>query len=192
MINSGEGVEKKEPPYTVGGNVQWCCHMEESLEVPCCCCSVAQSCWSFFDPMDSSMPGLPVPHHLSEFAQVHVHCISDCHPAISSSDSFSFCSQSFPASGTFPMSHLFASDDQDTGASASASVFLVNIQGWFPSRLTGLTSLLSKGLLGVFSSTTVQKHQFFGVLPSLWSNSHNHMWPLGRPQPWLNEPLSAG
>ena len=87
MINSGEGVEKKEPPYTVGGNVQWCCHMEESLEVPCCCCSVAQSCWSFFDPMDSSMPGLPVPHHLPEFTQVHVHWIGDaiqhlilCHP----------------------------------------------------------------------------------------------------------------
>ena len=71
-----------------------------------------------------------------------------CHPAISSSDAlFSFCPQSLPASGTFPMNHLFASDDQNTGTSASASVFPVNIQGWSPLRLTGLISLLSKGRL---------------------------------------------
>ena len=93
------------------------------------CPVVLNSLRPLFDPMDSSTPGLPVPHHLSEFAQVHVHCIGDCHPAISSSDSSSFCSQSFPASGIFPMSHLFTSDDQNTGASASASVFPVNIQG---------------------------------------------------------------
>ena len=69
-----------------------------------------------------------------------------CHPAISSSDAlFSFCPQSLPASGTFPMNHLCASDDQNTGTSASASVFPVNIQGWSPLRLTGLISLLSKG-----------------------------------------------
>ena len=105
-----------------------------------------------------------------------------CYPAISSSDVlFFFCPQSFRASGTFPMSHLFASDDHNTGASALASVLPVNIQGWSPLRLTGLISLLSKGLSGVFSSTTVWKHQFFGVLPSLWSSSHNHTWPLGRP-----------
>ena len=105
-----------------------------------------------------------------------------CRPAISSSDSlFSFCLQSFPASGTFSMSCLLASDDKNTGASASASVLQVNIQGWFPLRLTGLTSLLSKGLLGVFSSTTVGRHQLFGALPSLQSTSHNRTWPLGRP-----------
>ena len=86
---------------------------------------------------------------------------------------FSFCPQSFPASGTFPMSHLFASDGQNTGAAASASVLSVNIQGLSPLKLTGLISLLSKGLGGVFSSTTVQRHQFFGVLPSLRSRSHN-------------------
>ena len=103
-----------------------------------------------------------------------------CPPAISSSDSlFSFCPQSFPASRTFSMSCLFASDDKNTGA--SASVFQVHIQGWFPLRLTCLTSLLSKGLSGVFSSTTVWRHQLFGALPSIQSNSHNCMWPLGRP-----------
>ena len=72
------------------------------------------------------------------------------------------------------MSHLFTSDDQNTGASASTSVLPVNIQGWSPLRLTGLISLLSTGLSGVFFSTTVQKHQFFGFLLFLWSSSHNH------------------
>ena len=75
-----------------------------------------------------------------------------CHPAITFSDTlFSFCLQPFPASGTFPASQLFASDDQNTGTSASASVLLTSIQGWFPLRSTGLISLLSKGLSGVFS-----------------------------------------
>ena len=92
-----------------------------------------------------------------------------CHPAISSSDTlFSFCPQSFPASGTFPMSQLFASDDQNTRASLSASVFSISIQGGFLLRLTGLISFQPKGLSGVFCSTTDWRHQFFGTLPSLW------------------------
>ena len=87
-----------------------------------------------------------------------------CHPTISSSaSSFSFCLQSFPASASFPMSHLFTSDGQSIGASASASVLPMNIQGWHPLGLTGLISLLSKGLSRVFSNTTVQEHQFFGA-----------------------------
>ena len=103
-----------------------------------------------------------------------------CHPAISSSDIlFCFCSQSFPASGTFPMSRLFVSDDQNIGTSASTSVLPVNIQGSTPLRLTGLISLLSKGLSGVFSSSTIWRHQFFSALPSIWSNSHNHRWITG-------------
>ena len=105
-----------------------------------------------------------------------------CSPAISSSDTlFSFCPQSFPESGTSPMSCLFASDDTNTGASASASILPVKIQGWSHLRLTGLISFLSKGLSGVLSNTTVQRHQFFSVLPSLQSSFHNHAWPLGRP-----------
>ena len=103
-----------------------------------------------------------------------------CHPATSSDALFLFCLQFSPASGTFPMNQVFISDGQNTGASASASVFSTSIQGWFPLRLTGLFSLLSKGLLGVFSSTTVQRHQFFGIMPSLRSSSHNPMWSLGR------------
>jgi len=102
-----------------------------------------------------------------------------CHLAISSSDAlFSFCRLSFPALGTFPLSWLFESHDQNTEASASASVLPMSIQGWFPLRLTGLISLLSKGLLRVFSSITVWKHQFFGALPSLWSSSHICTWQL--------------
>ena len=122
--------------------------------------------------MPCSMPGLPVLLHLPEFAQVHVHCNQWCHLAISSSEAlFPFCPQSFPASGTLPVSHLFASNDQNTEASALASVLPVNIQGWSPLRLTGLISLLSKGLSGVFSSSIVQRHQFFGILPILWHST---------------------
>ena len=80
--------------------------------------------------------------------------------------------QSFPASGSFQMSRLFASRGQSIGASASASVLPMNIQGWFPSGLTGLISLQSKELSRVFSSTTIGKHQFFSAQPSLWSNSY--------------------
>ena len=104
-----------------------------------------------------------------------------CHPAILSSDAlFPFCSKSFPASGTFSMIQLFASDNQNTRASASPSVIPMSIQGWFPLRLTGLISLLSNGLSRVFSSTTVWRHQFFGPLPSSESMFHNLIWPLWR------------
>ena len=107
-----------------------------------CCCSVAHSCPILCNPMDCSTPSLPTPHHLLEFAQVYVHCIGWCHSAISSSDALLFCSQAFPASGTFPMSWLFASDDQNTEASTSALVLPMSIQGWYPLRLTGLISTL--------------------------------------------------
>ena len=80
-----------------------------------------------------------------------------CHPAVSPSDVLvSFSPQSFPASGTFPMSQLSTSDDQNIGVPTSASVLPMSIQGWFPLRLTGLISLLSEGPSEVFSSTTVQ------------------------------------
>ena len=104
------------------------------------------------------------------------------YPTTSSSVApFSSCPQSFPASGSFPMNWLFASGGQSIGASASASVFPMNIQGWFPLGLTGRVSLQSKGLSRVFYNTTVQKHQFFGAQPSLWCNSHIHTWLLDKP-----------
>ena len=84
-----------------------------------------------------------------------------CHSAISSSVGlFSFCPQSFPASGSFQMSQLFESGGQSIGVSASTSVLPMNTQGWSPLGWTGWISLQSKGLSRVFSNTTVQKHQF--------------------------------
>ena len=106
-----------------------------------------------------------------------------CHPTISSSVApLSSCLQSFPASESFPMSWPFTSGGQSIGASASPSVLLMNIQGWFPLGWTGLISLLFKRLLRVSSSTIVLKHQFFGAQPSLWSNSHIHTWLLEKSQ----------
>ena len=103
-----------------------------------------------------------------------------CHPTISTSFAlFSSCLQSFPASGSFPISQLFVSGSQRIGV--SASVFPMNIQDWFPLWLTGWIFLQSKELSRVFSNTTVQKHKFFGSLPSLWSNSHIRTWLLERP-----------
>ena len=95
-----------------------------------------------------------------------------CYLTISSSAT-AFCwLQSFPAWGSFPVSGLFTSGDQSTGA--SASVLPMNIQGWFPLGLAGLISLLSKGLSRVFPSTTMGKHQFFGTWLSLWSVTSMH------------------
>ena len=105
-----------------------------------------------------------------------------CYLTISTSATvLSFCLQYFPVSGSFPVSQVFKSDGQRIGASASASVFSMNIQGWFPLGLTGLISLQFKELSRVFSSTTIQKHQFFSAQPSLRSNSQIPTWLLGKP-----------
>ena len=105
-----------------------------------------------------------------------------CHPAISSSViPFSSGPQSLPASGSFPVSQLFAWAGQSTGVSASASVLPMNTQDLSPLGWTGWISSQSKGLSRVFSNTTVQKHQFFGAQLSSQSNSHIHTWPLEKP-----------
>ena len=105
-----------------------------------------------------------------------------CYPAISSSViPFSSCPQSLPASESFPMSQLIAWGGQSTGVSVLASFFPKYNQGWSLSEWTGWISLQSKGLSGVFSNTTVQKHQFFGTQLSSQSNSHIHTWPLEKP-----------
>ena len=112
-----------------------------------------------------------------------------CHPTISSSAAlFSFCPQSFPAPGSFPVSWLFTSGGQSIGVSASTSVLIINIQDWFPLELTSLISFQSKGFSRVFFNTTVQKHQFFSAQTSLWSNSHIRTWLLVFPaviKPWF-------
>ena len=130
-------------------------------------------CLTLCDPMDCSTCPSPTPRTYSNPRPLS----RWCHPTILSSVvPFSSCLQAFPASGSFLMSQFFASGSQSIGA--SASVLPVNIQGWFSLGLTGLISLQSKGLSSVFSNTTVQKHQFFGVQLSLWSNSHIHKWLL--------------
>ena len=94
-----------------------------------------------YDPMDRCRPGFPVLPHILEFAQAHIHWVGDAiqpsHPVIPFS-----CLQSFPESGSFPLTLLFTSGNQSIRAAASASVLPVNIQGWFPLGLTGLISLL--------------------------------------------------
>ena len=130
--------------------------------------SVAQSCPTLCDPMNRSTPGLPVLHQLPESTQTHVYWVSECHPSISSSViPFSSCPQSFPASGSFSMTQLFASGGQSTGVSASTSVLPMNTQDWSPLGWTGWISLQSKELSRIFSNNTVQKHQFFSAQLSL-------------------------
>ena len=137
--------------------------------------SVAQSCPTLW-PHESQHARPPCP---SPTPGVHSNsCPSSrwCHPAISSSViPFSSCPQSLPASGSFPMSQLFASVGQSIGVSASASVLPMNTQDWSPLEWTGWISLQSKGLSTVFSNTTVQKHWFFGTQLSLVQLSRPYM-----------------
>ena len=133
--------------------------------------SSVQSCAPLCNPMDCSMPGLPLHHQLPELAQfMSIESVMPskhfiiCHPLHLPPSIFS--------SIRVFSSEFFTSGGQSIGVSVSASVLQVNIQDWFPLGWTGLISLLSKGLSRVFSSTTVLKHQFLGAQPSLWSNSH--------------------
>ena len=119
--------------------------------------SVAQLCQTLCDPMDCSMPGLPVHHQLLKLAQTHVHWVGDaiqpsC-PLPSPSPTFNLCQHQ-----SLPMSQFFASGSQSIRVSASVSVLAMNIQDWFPLGLTDWISLQSKELSRVFSNTTVQKH----------------------------------
>ena len=105
-----------------------------------------------------------------------------CHPTISSSVvPFSSCPQSFPASRSFQMNQCFTSGGQSIGVSVSTSVLPMNTQDWSPSGWTGWISLQSKGLSGVFSNITVEKHQFFSTQLSLESNFCIHTWLLEKP-----------
>ena len=134
--------------------------------------SVAQLCPALCDP---SPPGFPIHHQLLGSTQTHVHwvggAIQPSHPLSSPSPPLLSPSrstlQSFPASGSFRISQLFAPGGQCIGVSASTSVLPMNTQDWSPLGWTGWISLQSKGLSRVFSNTTVRKHQFFGAQLSL-------------------------
>ena len=136
--------------------------------------SFAKSCLTLYGPMGCSTPGSPAVHQgpLSFAISWSFLKLMSIESVTISSSATPFCLKSFQASESFPVSQLFASGGQSIGASASASALSVNIQGWFPLGLTDLISLQSKGLSNVFSSTIIQKHQFFSSQPSLWSNSH--------------------
>ena len=137
--------------------------------------SVTQLCLTLCNPTDCSTPGFPVHHQLPELAQTHVHRVNNTiqpsHPL----------SPLLLPPSIFPSIKVFSNESvlpirwpnigASASASASASVFLKNIQDWFPLGWTDLISLQSKGLSRVFSNTTVQQHQFFGAQLSLWSNS---------------------
>ena len=156
------------------------------------CCSVTKSCLILCDPHGLQHSRPPCPSSSLRVCPTSCPLSRWCHPTISSSVvPFSSCPQSFPASGSFPMSQLFASDGRSIGASASPSVLLMNIPLGFPSGLTALISVQFKGLSRVFSRTTIRKHQFFGTLPYLWSNSHFCIWLLERPYLWLYTTLST-
>ena len=137
--------------------------LHESRLYYCSCCSILSDC----DPTDCSTSDFPVLHH--EFVQTHVHWVRGATISYSVIP-FSSCILCFPASRSFPGSQHFASGGQIIGASTSASVLPMNIQGLFPLRWTDLISLMSKGLSRVFSSTAVQQYQLFGTL-ALRSNS---------------------
>ena len=155
--------------------------MDLLIYICCCCCTVAKSCLTPCNPMDCSTPGFPVLHYLLHFAQTHVHW------AVTSSNHLILCHHLLllpsilPSIRVFSSESAFQSGGQGIGSSASASVLPVNIQGWFPLWLTSLISLQSKGVSRVFSNTTIGKHQFFSVQPSVWSNSHIHTWLLEKP-----------
>ena len=138
---------------------------------------VSDSSW----PHQRQHTRLPCPSSSPRVCQSSCLLSCWCHPTISSSVTLFSCLQSFPESGSFPTSWLFTSGGQSIGASASVSVLQINTQDWFSLGWTDWISLESKGFSRVFFNTTVQKHPFFSVQPSLWSNTHIHIWLLEKP-----------
>ena len=145
----------------------------------CCCCSVAKSCLTS-TPWTAAHQA-PLSFNISRICSKSCELSQWWYLTISSSAALSsFCLQS-SSLRVFSNESAIASGGQSIGVSASVSAFPMNIQDWFPLELTGLISLLSKGLSSVFSSTTVRKYLFIGSQPSLLFNSHIHKWLLEKP-----------
>ena len=158
------------------------CHETQTKGInstsPSLCCSVIQLCPTLCDPMDCSMPGFPVLHHLLGLAQIiSIDSVMPSNPPV-------LCRPLHLLLAIFSSIRVFSNELAlpiwwpKYGVSASASVLPMNIQNWFPLGRTGWISLQSKGLSRVFSNTTVQKHQFFSAQLSSQSNSltsvHDH------------------
>ena len=175
-----EGIEMDGPKKCYGFSplLLDCSHnsVTDLKTVRSCCCVVVQSLsrvWLFVTPWIAAHQAplsFIISRSLLKFMSLELVMLSNhlvfCHP-------FSFCLQSFPTSGSFPVSQIFTSGGQSVGALASASVLPMNIQGWLPSGLTGLISLQSSRLSRVITSIKTRKHQFFGAQPSLWLNPYN-------------------
>ena len=158
-----------------------------AVHVPCCClvlysvqfnCSVLSNSATPWIAAHQASLSITKSRSLPKLMSIESVMPSN-HP--SSVVLFSSCPQSFPASGSFWTSQLFASGGRSIGVSASTSVFPMNTQDLSPLGWTGWISLQSKGLSSVFSNTTLQKRQFFGTQFSSQSNSHIHTWPLEKP-----------
>ena len=157
---------------------QWTCVALVQPQTP-------KSCPILYNPMDCSTPSFPVLlSPCTSSYPLNQWCLQCFNGSLMPSNIsfpialFSFCLQSFPASESFPMSWFFPSGSQSIRASAWVSVLPMNIQAWYPLRLIGMISLLSKRLSRVFSITTVWKHQLFGPQLPLWSNFHICIWLL--------------
>ena len=138
--------------------------ISQAIATCSCYCSVGKSYPTLCDPTDCTMPGLPVSHYLPEFAQtMFIESVMPSNHLILH-PSLLLLPSTFPASGSFPMSQLFASGDQSIGASPSASVPPVKIQGWFPLGWTGLLSLLSKGLSSLLQHHSLKASKVLGKL----------------------------
>ena len=155
-----------------------------------CCCSVAQSCWLFVTPQTAAYQdslSFSISQSLHKLMSIEsvmpFNYLILCYPLLLPSI--------FPSIRVFSKELIFTSGGQNIGASASASVLSVNIQGWFTLELTGLISLLSSGLSRVFSRTTVRKHQFFRAQPFYCPALHIHTWLLEKTQFWPDGRLSA-
>ena len=141
---------------------------------------------SSFRPHGPQHARLPCPPLSLRICSVSCPLSQGCHPTISSSVvPFSSCPQSCQASVSFSNELVLCIRWPKYWTSGSVSVLPMNSQAWFPLGLTGLISLLSRGLSRVFSSATIWEHQFFSAQPSLWSNSHTCTWLQEKPQLWL-------
>ena len=163
----------KHPAWNIAAIIYWISTMPKKLGwISVQFSSVAQSCPTLCHPWTAArQASLSIANSWSIPKPMSIESVMSSNKLILLSPSVapsSSCLQIFPAFGSFPMSQLFASGDQSNGVSASTSVPPIDTQNWWsPSEWTGWISLLSKGLLRVFSNTTVQKHQFFSAQLSL-------------------------